>query len=333
MEASLNNNIPPSPIFIHGIHRSGTNFIWRLLLLHADCHIGSVGEDFLLKHAHLLKQFSDKVYRDWIPRWENRMGGSPNYLLDFLGQSLIFFTKPPFYNYDGEFVEEMTEKKLTNDDVRRLRLVSKTPSLNNLPLFFNLFTDAHLILIIRDGRSVVESSMKTFGWSFEKCIERWVAAAEKIFAFDKNDKEFGARYSIVRFEDIYNNPKAEMLKLLPVLNLDKEKYNFDKILSLPIYGSSEIRKSGEEMHWKPVQKKDSFDPVNRWNYWDDRMHDRFNWLAGDMMEAFGYSLKPTQNKILLNRGKDITVNVMSVLRKAKGKLTGGRSFERGLDDN
>lgn len=50
------------------------------------------------------------------------------------------------------------------------------------------------------------------------------------------------------------------------------------------------------------------------------MHERFNWVAGDMMNAFGYSLKPTQKKMLLNRGKDITVSVNSILAKAKGKL-------------
>jgi len=58
------------PIFIHGIlPRSGTNFIWDLLLLHPDCSRGRepVNEDLFLEHSEHLTAFATAVQRAWDP--------------------------------------------------------------------------------------------------------------------------------------------------------------------------------------------------------------------------------------------------------------------------
>jgi hypothetical protein len=49
------------PIFIHGVlPRSGTNFLWHLLLLHPDCApaVLPVYEDLFLEHSDHLVAFA-----------------------------------------------------------------------------------------------------------------------------------------------------------------------------------------------------------------------------------------------------------------------------------
>ena len=68
------------PIFIHGIlPRSGTNFLWDLLLLHPDCCRGRepVNEDLFLDQSDHLVAFSDAVRAIWDPRWGTVRSGPP----------------------------------------------------------------------------------------------------------------------------------------------------------------------------------------------------------------------------------------------------------------
>ena len=46
---------------------------------------------------------------------------------------------------------------------RDRRLVAKTASVRNVDRFFTFFLRAHLLILVRDGRSVVQSCMSTFG--------------------------------------------------------------------------------------------------------------------------------------------------------------------------
>jgi len=301
----MENNKQTAPIFIQGIWvRSGTNYLWRLLLMHDDCHVGSVGEDFLLKYAHLLWSYSENVYRHWTPKWRKRMGGSPNSLLEHVGQSLVSFIKLPWYYYPDEEVEDRIEK-IPIQNIKKSRLVTKTPNVNNLSYFFQLFPEANLIIIVRDGRSVVESAMKTFGRGFEYSVRQWATGARKIIAFDKEQKKSNQRYAIVKYEDVYTDTEKELRKIFSVLNLDPGHIDYDAARNLPIFGSSELQQAEGQMHWKPVEKKKKFDPIKRWRNWDDQMHDRFNWIAGDVMEMFGYTLKPTKKTFVLHKAKNI----------------------------
>lgn len=49
--------------------RSGTNYLYDLLLTHADCTASRVPEDFLVAQAHWLNGYVEAVHGKWSPRW------------------------------------------------------------------------------------------------------------------------------------------------------------------------------------------------------------------------------------------------------------------------
>lgn len=289
-----------APIFIQGIlQRSGTNFLWQLLLQHPDCHPGSVGEDFLLKNAGLLENYCKRLFENWIPEWRQRYGNSSDAILSGIGGSLISLIERPYYLYPDAHPDRTHEpdNKVSLTDKR---LITKTPNVENLGLFFKLFPNAKLIIVLRDGRSVVESGMRSFGWTFEKAIRAWKKAAEIIIQFLESQKRFENQFIIVKYEDIVRNPVKEVQRILGFLGLDLERYNLELVDSLPVYGSSEIRNSQAAVHWKPLEKPAAFDPIRRWWQWNAKLHSRFNWIAGDAMSYFNYSLEMTSTHNLIN---------------------------------
>jgi hypothetical protein len=276
-------------IFILGImQRSGTNYLNNLLLMHPDSdYPGFVWEDYLIAHAEHLNKYTNSVYQSWSPSWKNKveevMGHDP--IMSCIGEGLSLFIRRQYEsssqtrgrssNKEGEGQEEFP------------KLVTATPNVNNLRHFFQLLPHAHLLIIIRDGRSIVESGIKSFDWDFEHAVRRWMNAAERIFEFDGSGQE--GRYLIVRYEDLYANAKDEMIKILSFLGLDTERYDFKTAANLTVMGSSDLRSSEGRIHWKARERNSDFNPIGRWRHWKRPQHERFNWLAGAGLERFGYA--------------------------------------------
>ncbi len=267
-------NQSADPIFILGIgRRCGTNFLFQLLLLHPDCRAGDVvREDFFLTHADILQQYTETVYRAWDKSWRQQFD-APDPLMKYLGDGLLSFL-------DAEALKDRPNGHLTT------RLVTKTPDVANLPLFFKLFPNAKLLIMVRDGRAVVESSVKSFKRSYDEVMHEWADAARMIQQLVKTEAE--CRYLIVKYEDLQQNTAAEMQKILPFLNLDSAHYDFAAMNELPVFGSSQLVTEGnQKVHWEG-NKFENFEPTKRWQHWDQQLHDRFNWIAGKELQQLGY---------------------------------------------
>lgn len=261
-----------NPIFILGIsQRSGTNFLFDLLIQHPDCW-GSpvnINEDFLIHHSEILQEYSKKVVNRW-KQWIEKEGFE-NALCKSIGDGLVSF--------------------LTRAQVGK-RFVTKTPSVRNLDQFFKFFPNANLIILVRDGRSVVESRVKTFGETYEKASRTWAEAAETILQNKEKFKKTSFNYLIVRYEDLCEDINGEMVKVLKFLKLDKDVYDFQSADNLPVRGSSQFHgKDASHVHWKPVKKTQEFKPLERWNSWERWKHEQFNCLAGKYLIEFGYEEK------------------------------------------
>ncbi len=261
------------PIFILGIlPRSGTNFLWDLLRAHPDCGPPDlIWEDLLVRNADLLSRYVDTVHAQWDPKW-----GIDEAVLErlwaSLGSGLI------------SFLTERSEGK---------RLVTKTPRVDNLDCFFKLFPDACLLILVRDGRSIVESGIKSFRWHRDSAIHHWARAAQTILDFDEahRNTDRNRKYRIVRYEDLWANPEEETRKILAFLELDERRYDFEAAANLPVRGSSTVRQENRDLHWNPVEKTSGFDPLSRFRHWSRARHERFNWIAGDGLATFGYEPK------------------------------------------
>ncbi len=266
-----------NPIFILGIlPRSGTNFFYNLLCLHPDCDASvPIPEDHLIHGADALFNYKKAVTLHWQPMWNVK--DQEDIFLQYLGKGLVAFLNSKME--DGE------------SSVKR-RVVTKTPSVRNLDYFFKLFPNAHLILLVRDGRAAVESNVKSFNSNYDTMMKHWAAAAETILRFDQVNKNRNHNYLIVKYEDLWHDGEKELRRVFSFLGLEADAYDFEAAINLPVAGSSEQQKKEDELlNWEIVEKTAAFKPVERWNQWGRALHERFNWIAGSYLTEFDYELK------------------------------------------
>jgi len=258
----------PAPIFISGIMpRSGTNHLMDLVRLHPDVAPGRrpVMEDFFVEHSDHLFGFASGVRGSWDPLWGEFPPDIEADLIRSLGDGLTSF--------------------LWTD--RSRRLVTKSPSVKNIAFFHQLFPRATLLILIRDGRSVVQSCMDTFGWDFDTAAHRFSEAARELLAFLASGEE-ASGHLVVRYEDLVADVRTTMMSVLDFAGLRADKFDFSAAETLPVRGSSAHLGPGRSVHWEPVTKDESFRPLERWATWDDAMLARFAWIAGRESSALGY---------------------------------------------
>ena len=296
------------PIFILGImQRSGTNFLKDVVQLHPDCGFPGhpLVEDYLAQNTEWLLRYTGSVARDWNGLGRiNKEDGSPvdysplqEELAHCLGNGIISFLQA-----------RIGDK----------RLLTKTPSVRNLKHFFEFFPNARLIIVVRDGRAVVESGVKSFGWQYERGFQEWADAARSIIDFDKKHQNSKDKYLIVRYEDVLQNLEIEIKKILVFLELEVTTYDLQTALNLPVRGSSTVRSESDQMLWKAVDKPNNFNPLERWKSWEPGLHKRFNWIAGDCMQELGYELKREHtNSFLSNVINNILDAKLAAIDKSK----------------
>jgi hypothetical protein len=261
----------PEVVFILGIlQRSGTNYLFDLLAQHPDCvAVSGIGEDFLIANAEKLNGFVESVAHCWNASWDPA-GEFQRRLRENLGEGCI---------------ELLASQATTCSEKMPRYIVSKTPSVKNLHLI-STFPRCKVLVIIRDGRAVVESGMKSFSWDFELSIRQWVQGARIISA--ANDAS--VPFYLVRYEDLINDLKNQLTQVFSFLGLDDGSYSYEAAQATPVRGSSSFGRAGE-VQWLPVATTAEFNPLTRWSTWSAAKLERFNWIAGPEMHNFGYELK------------------------------------------
>ena len=127
------------PVFILGTaQRSGTNYLKNMICLHPDCFCpGPVWEDFLLLESNYLIGYVNATFSRWNPSWE--VGGfleGKSSLLGAIGNGLLEYLHQQFYS---EIAKTNEIDESIKDKYKRLRLITKTPSVQNIDEFFKLF--------------------------------------------------------------------------------------------------------------------------------------------------------------------------------------------------
>ena len=266
--------------FIVGIERrSGTNFLGDLLALHPDCaRPRHLHEDMLIHRAPHLVAYAEQLHRCWASQWREaypaeRIGAS-------IGRGLL------------TLLDEQADRPA------RL-LVAKTPRADHVGSFPWLFPGAKLLILIRDGRAVVQSAVKSFGWTYGKAITRWSRGARRILEFDAQHVTGGFPYLIVRYEWLVSDQRAELTRILQFLNLSAAQYDFDAAQAMPVRASSTMRDRGESLHWTPLPKAADFNPTKRPLLWSTHVHCQFLWQAGGYQTLLGYPFAPETNSPLV----------------------------------
>jgi protein-tyrosine sulfotransferase len=283
------------PIFILGARpRSGTNFLCNLLALHPVIGNGRVvWEDFMLADSDLLTQYAHRTYNRWPQHWEVRENvGSWEVICEHIGSGLVSYLNEcaarKGFGQVGSNVKDPEKIKM---------LVTKTPTVKNIGNFFNFFPNAHLIVVVRDGRSVAESGARTFGLNYETAIRRWDEEINTVIQYDAKIRQEGIdrKLLIVRFEDLFRNTKKELEKIFTFLGVRADEYDFEAAKNLPVSGSSTMADDGSgsgKVNWDFKTKEKNFNPLARYESWGRAKHERFNWLVRDeSLVYFGYHKK------------------------------------------
>lgn len=260
----------PASIFIHGIQqRSGTNFVGDLLNLHPDIHgfPAKTWEIPLLQKVHRLVDFQDH----YIERFQRNA--------QFIGKI--------------DFVPLMAEslvEYLATQAPEHKTLLFKDPSVRHIALFHKAFPLDNLVLVVRDGRDVISSRLRTWPHiDFQDAVHEWDIAAQSVLTFLERHQQ-SDKVLFERYEEIAQAPEAFATRALDKFGLDKDHYPFDAVASMPLKGSSRVRGNNADVHWKEEAKPADFKASGNWCHWSQRQIRYFNKIAGDSSEALGYGL-------------------------------------------
>ena len=262
----------PTPIIVLGIMpRSGTNFIRDALALHPDT-LGNENplHEFPLLHSAGHAAFFADDYLDFFPASAQAV-----HRLD------------PLALLAGGWFRAL-QKSAGNK-----RLLLKSPHVHYLDLAPYIFADARIVICIRDGRDVVDSSLSSFKRvslgrkTFSQLADEWRLGAEAIRRFGIGGDLANPNVLVIRYEDLHSDPDTNIRSLLAHCELEPERYDFDSFGSLPVRGSSRSE-VGEKTHWRPEEKPENFSPIGRWKSWTPKQISRFDRIAGDALRRAGY---------------------------------------------
>ena len=273
-------------IFILGITgRSGTNYLSSILKNHQNTkgfHIG--GEDFLIYGTDTLDNYVKKISDKWNFRIKNDKEKYSN-LQKKIKQSI------------GDGILNFVSNKKNND----IKYIAKTPSTVNISKFFDFFPNSKLIILVRDGRAVVESGVKSKFWNYEKGFLIWNKSAERILNFQEKNKAKANQFLIVKYENLISSLEDEAKKILAFCDLEINKYNFSEIDNIKLLGTSvNDKKNNDDFKWKKKEKPKNFNPLNRAKNWKKIKHIRYNAVCGKNAKKLKYELKHEKKNIFLS---------------------------------
>lgn len=257
----------PPTIFLHGIMpRSGTVFVGNLIKLHPDlaAYPGEIWEIPFLCSTGSILDFQDSFFSAYSMN-DDKIGRN-----DFMRM------------FGAAFIRYL------NDFDSSKRLFMKEPRVRFLNYFFDQFPDENLVLLVRDGRDVVSSTIRSWPEKdFESVCEEWDKAAKICLSFTEHHQDKESQWLLSKFEEILDAPSDFVRQVCTKFSLDQSRYPFDEVDLIPVQGSSMQKKDGQ-VTWEPIKKDADFNPIGRWSDWTDQQKDRFKLLAGESLITLGY---------------------------------------------
>lgn len=260
----------PPAIMVHGIMpRSGTVYLGQLLRLHPEIHA----------YPHQLWELPALMQSPRV------MGLAKGFLLEY---------KPNLGRMaEGDFLPLFGASLLAylyEDSPPSSRLLVKSPSVQYITHFYSMFPHEYLVLLVRDGRDVVHSTLRTWPkLTFLQACLRWRRSADAVLS--AKDAFQGSRedqYFFARFEEAISDPSKFVRALCRHSGLDADRFPFDQIDSIKVIGSSKLTIPGETVEWRWLPKPKGFQPTGHWQKWPSTRKLMFKAVAGRQLMDLGY---------------------------------------------
>lgn len=283
-------------IFLFGMSvRSGTNFSGKIFSKHPDVEV--IPQNQTTREFPLLNVI-DKFktgFETFAKMYTDNNGNKDHYTWSNYG------------SYFGNSILKYIEDHLIEDKSKKKYFI-KDPYVINLTHFRTVFPKSKLILLVRDGRDIVESSEKAYlikktsqsklnrlkryifhytGREFRRNVKAWKQNAKIIHDYLQTAE--GESALLIRYEDLHSEIESVYRELFAHCDL-----SFDNVLykDVEVMGSSfsdQISDKGKnKVDWNPIKKTDAFKPVGRWHDWPKWKVRYFNKVAGDYLAIFGY---------------------------------------------
>lgn len=250
-----------NPFFIIGSGRSGNTLLRAVLSAHQDIAIPP--ESYVL--GSVAKTFQKIRYEDWLEVSKTILS--------------VFDKYPQFHTWRTDLKKLyplMNSLRKTDRGLDKLidsiylqyinqnkplakRWGDKTP-LNVFHLWWidQVFPNAQYIHIIRDGRDVVNSYIKSGIYSSpEKAAERWLLSVE--FAQNFGEQIGNDRYTEVRYENLVKTPETEIKKICGFLKID-----YNKNMLHPQSGYGKLGDATRAKHHSNLKKPINLDSIGKW---------------------------------------------------------------------
>ncbi len=255
-------------IFIHGVMpRSGTVYTGEILRLHPALYAypNEMWEIPFLELSGDIMDVQSHFFRAYRQN-TGRMG--ENDFLPLFGASLMA--------YLHGFVPEDR------------RVLVKIPDVQYLSCFHTVFPSEHLLLLLRDGRDVVNSTIRTWpGMDFSDVCRRWALSARAMSNLTNRASGKEAGIWMTKYEDVVKDPEGFARGACSHFGLDADAFPYEKIGDISVRGSSAIKDSGR-VTWDASEKPRDFNPVGRWQGWSRRQKRIFKNIAGEVLLETGY---------------------------------------------
>jgi LPS sulfotransferase NodH len=188
-------------IFAVGARRSGTNWLQRVLDAHPN--VAAVPSETYIFALGLL------------PLRERFHHGS----LSSSQTGAMFADRDVLFDAMRDFCDAVFGALISSLDPSAQRLVERTPDhVRNLDLIADVYPDAHVVHIVRDGRDVVRSLLSQ-SWGptdARAAATEWRTAIEAA----REGSARIANFHEVRYEELHADPAAVIPKLYAALELD-----------------------------------------------------------------------------------------------------------------
>jgi protein-tyrosine sulfotransferase len=258
-------------IMLHGIMpRSGTVYVGELLKQHPDlcAYPGDIWELPFLERTKDI----ERVQREFLWSYtQNKNKIANDDFLPLFGAAIVAYLHSSAPEGD--------------------RILVKISGVQFLHRFFDFFPHENLLLLIRDGRDLVHSTVKTWPQiRFWMACLRWRRAASMCLYVNLLYEQRAGVYWMGRFEDAVSDPVNFVTSACRHFGLDPSIYPWDKIGLIPVQGSSSLKESGQ-VSWEPVYKPKDFQPSGNWRNWSSYRKLVFKIIAGDMLQKMGYGIE------------------------------------------
>lgn len=256
-------------IFIQGIMpRSGTVYVGELLRLHPDLYAfpHQLWEIPALQLTEDVAQLQQKFLYAYKPN----LGKLKDHdFLPLFGASLLAYLHQPI--------------------PPEQRLLTKMPSVQYLTHFFSMFPHENLLILVRDGRDLVHSTLRTWPHlNFAQVCLRWHRSARAVInTCNYLATQQGNCYWLAQYESALYNPAEFAREACLRFGLDETRYPYDEIDNVRVIGSSKLE-SGHKVTWQHLEKPDDFQPTEYWKKWSASKKAIFKLIAGRSLMELNY---------------------------------------------